>query len=569
MSSFKGRALSLLGIHKDFHELSLRLRVALSQLPLFTAVLVLLPLVLIIKPGAFTNPGFLTGLVLVVVLSLLAVTAHWEKFFQPAYWIIPILDFVAIGFLYNAVRPEIIGTVLLSVFPVFWLAWSGFAPRLAAFLTLAGSLGIVWSPPLLASSTRLEDYAAVLLIPAINLLVHKSASVMTLSADGQQQALQAKDRALKNSLQDSRRRAHLLDAVLEAIDVGVIVLAKDGHIMLMNSRQLATHELALPPAGERDADRGCTEADLLIFEQDGVTKFPAEDRPMARAMRRETFSDCLVSVGRGPSQRALAVSARPLLDEQGEFNGSVMAFSDVTDMLRALQAKNDFVASVSHELRTPLTSIIGYLDLALDSDDDRLHPELRSSLTVTLRNAERLLVIVSDLLTTASGSVNLDRRDLALAELAESVAEAFRPRASASGITLRLDAADEVRGSFDPVRVQQVLDNLLSNAIKYSPDGGTVTVRVRREGEQAVLEVEDQGMGMTEEEQSEVFNRFFRSSAVKKAAIPGVGLGLGITRDIVEAHGGRISLTSRPGAGSTFRVELPCESCARQGEVAG
>ncbi|MFZ3417166.1 sensor histidine kinase [Arthrobacter sp. 3Tela_A] len=563
MSSFKGRALSLLGIHKDFHELSLRVRVALSQLPLFTAVAVLMPLVLIIKPSAFTDPALLTGLALIGILSALSVGVAWEKYFQPAYWIIPILDFVAIGFLYNAVRPEVTGTVLLSVFPVFWLAWSGHAPKTAALLTVTGSLLIVWSPPLLAGSTRPEDYLSVLMMAVVNLLVHKAASVMTLSADGQQLALEQKDRALKTSLQDSRRRAQLLDAVLEAIDVGVIVLAKDGHVMLMNSRQLATHALALP------ADDKSAEADLLLFEQDGHTPVPPEDRPLARAMRREAFSDCLISIGRGPGQRAMAVSARPLLDEHGEFNGSVMAFSDVTDMLRALRAKDDFVASVSHELRTPLTSIIGYLDLALDADEDQLHPQLRSSLEVTLRNAERLLVIVSDLLTTASGSVHLERTELCLGELATCVAGSAQPRAQAAGVELRLDIPEPVRGSFDQVRLQQVLDNLLSNAIKYSPDGGTVTVRVRREGELAVLEVQDQGIGMTEAEQAEVFTRFFRSAAVKKAAIPGVGLGLGITRDIVEAHGGRVTVSSRPGAGSVFRVELPRESCARQVGAAG
>ncbi|GAA1921777.1 sensor histidine kinase [Arthrobacter gandavensis] len=552
MSSFRVNALSLLGIRSNFHELSLRLRVAISQLPLFLAVLVSVPIVFMNKPSAFQDPAFLAGLALMTVLSVLSAALPWEKFFQPAYWIIPILDFAAIALLYRAVQPDVTGMLLLTVFPVFWLAWSGFAPRTASIITTAGSLLIIWSP-LMGTQPSAQDFARSALVPVIMLLVHKAATVMTQDASEQHRALEAADRALKQSLQDSRRRARLLDAVLDTIDVGVVVLAKDGHVMLMNSRQLATHDLALPSnTGER------TEADMHLYLPDGVTPMPADDRPVARAMRREAFSDVLVAVGRGAEQRAMAVSARPLTDDSGDFNGSVIAFGDVTDMLRALRAKEDFVASVSHELRTPLTSIIGYLDLAISESEERHGSDsLTASLSVAMRNAERLLVLVADLLTTAAGSVHLEPVDLSLRELAASAAWSAQPRADAAGVQLALDIPEDVCGSFDPVRVQQVLDNLLSNAIKYSPDGGTVTVRVRSEGELAVLEVRDQGMGMTEAEQGEAFNRFFRSAAVKKAAIPGVGLGLGITRDIVEAHGGRISVSSRLGLGTVFRVELP------------
>lgn len=552
MSSFRGNALSVLGIRRDFHELSLRLRVTLSQLPLFVAVLVSVPVVFMNKPSAFSDPAFLTGLGLITVLTVLSAALPWEKFFQPAYWVIPILDFAVIALLYRAVQPDVTGMLLLTVFPVFWLAWSGFAPRTASVVTITGSLLIIWSP-LAGTQPSLQDFARSILVPVIMLLVHKSATVMTQDASGQQRALEAKDRELKQSLQDSRRRARLLDAVLDTIDVGVVVLAKDGHVMLMNNRQMATHELALPSGpGEWD------EADMHIFKPDGVTALPAGERPVARAMRREAFSDCLVSVGIGIEQRAMSVSARPLADEKGEFNGSVIAFSDVTEMLQALRAKEDFVASVSHELRTPLTSIIGYLDLAISETEDQDAPgSLAASLSVAMRNAERLLVLVADLLTTASGSVHLEPVELSLRELAASAIWSAQPRADAAGVQLALDAQDDVRGFFDSVRVQQVFDNLLSNAIKYSPGGGTVTIRVCLEGDSAVIEVRDQGMGMTEAEQGEAFTRFFRSAAVKKAAIPGVGLGLGITRDIVEAHGGKITLRSRPGAGSVFRVELP------------
>ena len=109
----------------------------------------------------------------------------------------------------------------------------------------------------------------------------------------------------------------------------------------------------------------------------------------------------------------------------------------------------------------------------------------------------------------------------------------------------------------DPVRLAQVLDNLLSNAIKYSPDGGTVTVSAWTDGICTCLEVQDTGMGMSEQDQKEPFTKFFRTGAVRQTGIPGAGLGLAISKNIVEAHGGTITLVSAPGAGSSFTVSLP------------
>lgn len=563
MSSLRRGPLAFLGIQRNFHELTLQRRVALSQLPLFAAVLLLLPIVYAQRAEAYSDPVFLAGLGLVGVLSVLSVTLPWDKFFQPSYWIIPILDFAAIALVYCGVQPDVTGTILLAVFPVFWLAWSGFAPRTAAALTVAGSLLIVWSPLLGNAEVTGADFLKPTVVPLVMLLVHLAATVMTQDADGQKRALEQADLALKQSLQDSRRRAQLLDAVLDTIDVGVIVLAKDGHVMLMNHRQFATHELALP-----EGPGPWSEADMFLFEPDGATPMASDQRPLARARRREAFSDSLLWVGSGAHKRALIVSARPMADETGAFNGSVVAFGDVTETMLALRAKDDFVASVSHELRTPLTSIIGYLDLAIADAEETNSDSLRAALGVAIRNAERLLVLVADLLTTASGSVHLELAELSLRELVASAADSAAPRAAEAGIRIQLHAPDDIVGSFDAMRMQQVLDNLISNAIKYSPGGGTVTLRVLRGKTTATLEVQDEGIGMTAADQSEVFNRFFRSAAVKKAAIPGVGLGLGITRDIVEAHGGSITLTSQPGQGTTFRVELPLESCSVRASTA-
>ena len=565
MARFQDGALSLLRKSRQFYLFPLRQRVALSQSPLILAIILLLPIVYATKPGAYSDPEFQTGLGLIAGLSVLSVAVPWDRFRWSVYVLIPILDFVAIALLYRSVQPTVPGMSALAVFPVLWLAWSAVAPRIAVLVAVAGALLVALAPLAGTGGVSPEELLRPALVPLIMFLVYLATSITVQDAASHQKALEEKDQALKQSLRDSRSRAQLLDAVLDTIDVGVVVLARDGHIMLMNNRQLANHQLAVPPESD-----GEDEAEMLIYAPDGLTPLPAEERPVARALRRETFSGCLIWVGRGDRQRALAVSARPLSDEDGGCNGSVIAFSDVTDMLRALRAKDDFVASVSHELRTPLTSIIGYLDLAVsDAEDEGLSASLQGSLSVALRNAERLLVLVADLLSTVSDSVHLVTGELSLCDLARLAAESAALRAETAGIQLVVEAPSEVRGHFDSTRVQQVLDNLVSNAIKYSPNGGTVTIRVLGGEDSVVLEVEDEGIGMSESEQRDAFNRFFRAAAVKKAGIPGVGLGLGITKDIVDAHGGTITLSSRLGAGTVFRVELPREPLPARGVRAG
>ena len=144
-----------------------------------------------------------------------------------------------------------------------------------------------------------------------------------------------------------------------------------------------------------------------------------------------------------------------------------------------------------------------------------------------------------------------------LADISRESVDAITARGKEAGV----DIVDEVPAGTiarcDPARIGQVLDNLLSNAVKYSPAGGTVTVRAQKMPGSVVCEVEDQGMGMSPEDSAEVFSKFFRTSSVRQAAIPGVGLGLAIVRSIVEEHGGRIHCRSELGRGTTFTFELP------------
>jgi signal transduction histidine kinase len=237
--------------------------------------------------------------------------------------------------------------------------------------------------------------------------------------------------------------------------------------------------------------------------------------------------------------------------------------SEQNERLRELdKLKDEFVSLVSHELRTPLTSIRGYLELVLE-DTDELTQDQRRFLRIVDRNSERLLGLVSDLLFLAqieAGKLAIEVGVVELEKLVEECIETSLPAADAKGVELgvSMDRLPKLQG--DRARLAQVLDNLVSNALKFTPSGGRVDVRLTSRNGLAVLEVEDTGLGIPEEEQRRLYERFFRSSRATENAIPGTGLGLTITKAIVERHGGRIGLESTENVGTTVRVELPIGS---------
>jgi signal transduction histidine kinase len=228
-------------------------------------------------------------------------------------------------------------------------------------------------------------------------------------------------------------------------------------------------------------------------------------------------------------------------------------------LVEADRMKDEFVALISHDLRTPLTSIMGYVELSLDEE---LGEEARSFLEVVSRSSQRLLRLVDDLLFVArlqSGRLDLSPSRLDLNEIARQAAEEARGRADAKDLELVVDANGPVTVDADRGRVFQLLDNLISNAVKFTPDGGTIEIKVRGNGG-ALLEVCDNGIGFTKAEAERVFERFYRTDRAVERQVPGTGLGLFIAAAIADAHGGRISAHPREGGGAVFRVELPLAS---------
>jgi signal transduction histidine kinase len=256
-------------------------------------------------------------------------------------------------------------------------------------------------------------------------------------------------------------------------------------------------------------------------------------------------------------ERSLALAH----EARTEAEAARRALSEQNKRLRELdRLKDEFLSLVSHELRTPLTSIRGYLDLVLQGEAGEINPEQRRFLQAVERNSGRLLRLVGDLLFVAqadAGRLSLERASVDLSELAAHCVEESAPAATEKSVSLVLLAEPVAPLLGDRGRLAQVLDNLVSNALKFTPEGGTVQVRTHEEDGCVVLEVEDTGIGIPAADQSRLFERFFRSAVAEDQAIPGTGLGLAIVKAIIEAHSGEISISSREGAGTTFRVELP------------
>ena len=263
-------------------------------------------------------------------------------------------------------------------------------------------------------------------------------------------------------------------------------------------------------------------------------------------------------------ERSLALAH----EARTEAEAARRALSDQNKRLRELdRLKDEFLSLVSHELRTPLTSIRGYLDLVLQGEAGEINAEQRRFLEAVERNSGRLQRLVGDLLFVAqadAGRLSLERARVDLSELAAHCVEESAPAATEKSVSLVLLAEPVPSLVGDRGRLAQVLDNLVSNALKFTPEGGTVQVRTRAEGDSVVLEVEDTGIGIPAADQARLFERFFRSAVAEDQAIPGTGLGLAIVKAIVEAHSGEIAISSREGLGTTFRVALPLAARAER-----
>ena len=267
-------------------------------------------------------------------------------------------------------------------------------------------------------------------------------------------------------------------------------------------------------------------------------------------------------IARDVTERNRLREMRRLAVEQQETSRRAELEAENRRIVEANRVKTEFVANMSHELRTPLNSIIGFTDLLFQGRVPPDSPKHKEFLGDVLRSARHLLQLINDILDLAkveSGRIDFRPQTVDLPALVGEVRDVVRGIAAARGTTIEMAVDPAVTTvTLDPSRLKQVLYNYLSNAVKFAPDNGRVRIRVRPECENFFrLEVEDNGIGIAADDMPRLFVEFQQLDSSRSKRHQGTGLGLALTRRIVEAQGGRVGVTSEPGVGSTFYAVLP------------
>src|SRR4029453_7153089 len=206
----------------------------------------------------------------------------------------------------------------------------------------------------------------IVLLPLIMFAVSLSIRFASASARVQQRRVKQRDIVLRQLLSASRDRETLLKTILDTIDVGILAVDSTGQTLLTNNQQKAFRRMA----GVNVESEGRQTGPLPLLSQDRITPLPPEKLPSNRASHGETFADYLVWLGTGTEQRALSTAAKSMLDDDGQFNGAVVVYNDVTDVMNALSAKEELLSNVSHEFGSPLTSFMGNIDLVLSASEE-------------------------------------------------------------------------------------------------------------------------------------------------------------------------------------------------------
>lgn len=344
-------------------------------------------------------------------------------------------------------------------------------------------------------------------------------------------------------------KSNELEAILGGIGDGVIVIDPQLRLLMMNPVAAKTFQvLKTPQPGIRLPEIVSSEA-LLALARETLADIEA---PLIREIALE---------GNGARMAIYQALASPVRGARDQVRGVVMVLRDVTSQKEIERMKSNFLSVVSHELRTPLHSIKGFVDIILMGKTGQINDLQRDFLNTVKESTASLQRLINDLLEFSrmeAGQIKLRPQMISVYDIAERVAEQLNPLAQEGRLVLTNEIPETIPLiEADPMRIEQVLTNLASNAIKFTPAEGSIQIFAEDVGDQVRVSVKDTGIGISEEEQGKIFQRFYQVDSSVTRAYRGAGLGLTICKFIVEYHHGRIWVESKMNEGSTFHFALP------------
>lgn len=371
-----------------------------------------------------------------------------------------------------------------------------------------------------------------------------------------QAAIAVHNAQLYENINQERQR---LSAILNYSGDGVMVL--DANLNISNVNRAFEHMTAWH---NRDA-KGRAYEEVIIWdkiEQDNLSDsildtWTTQHNPTPTADTRYVQGDLQRRDGLTIS---VGITYAPLFNSEGKLSTIIANMRDITNFRRAQEMQNVFISTVSHELRTPVALIKGYANTLSREDVQWDQATVRNSLNIIEDEADRLTVLIDDLLIASKiqteHDVQLNKADVNFQKLSQATAERFTTQTQHHRLVLSFTDNFPIV-SADERLMRQVIDNLITNAIKYSPNGGTITLGGRYNDQTVTLFVRDEGSGISDADQNRIFERFFRVENSLTSKTSGTGLGLYLVKAIIDAHHGTISVKSQIGQGSTFFFTLP------------
>lgn len=367
-----------------------------------------------------------------------------------------------------------------------------------------------------------------------------------------QAAIIVNSATMYRQLEEDRKKD---EALLISIGEGVLAIDKDKKIIHFNTAgEKMTGFLA-----EELFGRTVTET-VGLFDK---TKSPVAviDSPLEEVLTtgKPIVSRDYFLKKRNGTFFPVYLSLAAIRNVEDEITGAILVFRDITAEIELEQMKQEIISLSTHELRAPITAIKGYLAMILDGDTGSISSQTKETLVGVMAVNQRLADLVNDLLNVSrieQGRIKIMLQDVDLSMLITQTIREYQPQAYAKNLKLTFDDKPIPRVKADPIRIREVLNNLLSNAIKYTLKG-SIKISVKKNNQEVICQVKDTGVGISQQDQKKLFEKFYRIKKRETIEVTGSGLGLWITKKLLEMMKGKIWVESEEGKGSTFSFSLP------------